>query len=254
RSGPTTGPPATGPGSSTPARAARPASTTGRSPTPAPATSPATGAPATSCDGRPADDRRAPEHPGPHLLRRPRHQKLRRDRPRVVPLLPVPGPSRRAPLRVRAPLGPPALPRVRDPGGQPMTVYYKSLDPGGRARFGDGTWHLPDGGRPGEWMPEITGLVPCQRGYHVATIDQLVDWLGPELFEVECRGEHIDHGDKHVFGQARLVRRIDAWNDRTARLFAADCAERVLPVFEFCCPGDTRPHRAIEVARAFADG
>src|SRR5690606_39336606 len=124
RSGPTTGPPATGPGSSTPARAARPASTTGRSPTPAPATSPATGAPATSCDGRPADDRRAPEHPGPHLLRRPRHQELRRDRPRVVPLLPLRRPSRRAPLRVRAPLGPPALPRVRDPGGRPMTAEH----------------------------------------------------------------------------------------------------------------------------------
>lgn len=136
----------------------------------------------------------------------------------------------------------------------PATVWYKFLDPGGRARFGDGTWHLPDGGRPGKWMPEITGLVPCQRGYHVATSAQLIDWLGPELFEVECRGEHVDHGDKHVFGQARLVRRIDAWNDRTARLFAADCAERALPVFETHRPGDMRPHRAIDVARAFADG
>src|SRR5690606_1262980 len=136
----------------------------------------------------------------------------------------------------------------------PATVYYKCLGPGGRSRFGDGTWHLPDGGRPGEWMPEITGLVPFQRGYHVAAGNQLVDWLGPELFEVECRGEHIDHGDMHVFGQARLVRRVDTWNDRTARLFAADCAARVLPVFEACCPGDMRPHRAIDVARAFAAG
>lgn len=135
-----------------------------------------------------------------------------------------------------------------------MTVYYKCLDPGGRSLFGTGTWHLPDGGRPGKWMPEITGLVPCQRGYHVATIDQLVDWLGPELWEVECRGEHIDHGDKHVFGQARLVRRISTWNDRAARLFAADCAERALPVFEANCPGDMRPRRAIEMARAFAGG
>ena len=135
-----------------------------------------------------------------------------------------------------------------------MTVYYKFLDPGGRSCWSDCTWHLPDGERPGKWMPEITGLVPCQRGYHVATIDQLVDWLGPELWEVECRGEHIDHGDKHVFGQARLVRRIDGWNDRTARLFAADCAARVLHLFEACCPGDPRPRRAIDVARAFADG
>jgi len=135
-----------------------------------------------------------------------------------------------------------------------MTVYYKFLDPGGRPRWGTGTWHLPNGERPGKWMPEITDLVPGQRGYHVATIDQLIDWLGPELFEVECRGEHIDHWDMHVFGQARLVRRIDAWNDRTARLFAADCAERALLVFEILCPGDPWPRHAIHVARAFADG
>src|SRR5690606_20862783 len=103
-------------------------------------------------------------------------------------------------------------------------------------------------------MPEITRLVPCQQGYHVAADNQLIDWLGPELWEVECRGEHIALGDKHVFGEARLVRRIDAWNDRTARLFAADCAAPVLHLCEACCPGDVRPRRAIDVARAFADG
>src|SRR5690606_707192 len=136
RSGPTTGPSATGPGSSTPARAERPASTTGRSPTPAPATSPATGAPASSSSSRRRSDepgptgpplgrrccrparRRDDGHPGLHLLRRPRHQELRRDRPRVVPLLPPPRPPRRAPLRVRAPLGHPAPPQ---PGGAVTT-------------------------------------------------------------------------------------------------------------------------------------
>ena|SRR5690606_7242846 len=144
------------------------------------------------------------------------------------------------------------MPHNHNEPGRPVTVYYKALGPGGRALMGDGTWHLPAGGRPGKWMPEITDLVPCQRGYHVATDLQLVNWLGPELFETECRGEHIDHGDKHVFSQARLVRRL-AWDDRTARLFAADIAERVLPVFEAHRPGDKRPHRAIDVARAFAN-
>ena len=134
-----------------------------------------------------------------------------------------------------------------------MTVWYKFLGPGGRSLMADGTWHLPDGG-PGKWMPKITGLVPGQRGYHVAAPGQLIDWLGPELWEVECRGEHIDHGDKHVFSEARLVRQLNGWNDRTARLLAADCAARVLHLFEYCCPGDMRPHRAIDVARAFAAG
>src|SRR5690606_20096678 len=101
---------------------------------------------------------------------------------------------------------------------------------------------------------EITGLVPCQRGYHVATIDQLLDWLGPELWEVECRGEHIALGDKHVFGEARLVRRIDAWNDRTARLFAADCAARGVHLLEASGAGGVRAGRATGVARGVADG
>ena len=42
--------------------------------------------------------------------------------------------------------------------------------------------------------------------------------------------------------------------DRLARLFAADCAERVLPIFERARPTDTRPRDAIAVARAFARG
>jgi hypothetical protein len=39
-----------------------------------------------------------------------------------------------------------------------------------------------------------------------------------------------------------------------ARLFACDCAGRVLPLCEAAHPGDTRPRRAIEVARAYARG
>lgn len=35
---------------------------------------------------------------------------------------------------------------------------------------------------------------------------------------------------------------------------AADCAEAVLPLFERECPGDDRPRRAIEAARAWARG
>ncbi|MFO7298568.1 MAG: hypothetical protein DIU67_000055 [Actinomycetes bacterium] len=36
--------------------------------------------------------------------------------------------------------------------------------------------------------------------------------------------------------------------------WAADCAERVLPIFEAAMPGDTRPREAIERARSFAAG
>ncbi|WTW98787.1 exonuclease SbcC [Streptomycetaceae bacterium NBC_01309] len=36
--------------------------------------------------------------------------------------------------------------------------------------------------------------------------------------------------------------------------YAADCADRVLPVFERGVPGDPRPREAVDAARAFAGG
>lgn len=41
---------------------------------------------------------------------------------------------------------------------------------------------------------------------------------------------------------------------RLLALWAARCAERVLPLFEEECPGDTRPREAIAAARAWAAG
>jgi hypothetical protein len=43
-------------------------------------------------------------------------------------------------------------------------------------------------------------------------------------------------------------------HDREIRLFACDCAESVLHVFENKYPDDNRPRNAIEVARRFANG
>lgn len=46
----------------------------------------------------------------------------------------------------------------------------------------------------------------------------------------------------------------DADYERRLRLFATDCAARVLPLFEAEHPDDQRPRRAIEAARAYARG
>lgn len=48
----------------------------------------------------------------------------------------------------------------------------------------------------------------------------------------------------------RLLRRVETWNKRTARLFAADCAEAVVHL----CGDDPRPRAAIDVARRYARG
>ena len=131
---------------------------------------------------------------------------------------------------------------------------YKVLAENGQPHHGGtGVWPLPNG-KPGEWL-EITGeLVPCENGLHLCRQSDLLGWLGPVIHTAEYDGEMIEHNDKIVVRRARLIERLDTWNDRTARLFAADCAERVLHLYESKYPDDSRVRNAIEVARKVANG
>jgi hypothetical protein len=47
---------------------------------------------------------------------------------------------------------------------------------------------------------------------------------------------------------------LDKPDQRSLALWAADCAEHVLPYFEEKYPGDDRPRKAIEAARAWTRG
>jgi len=47
---------------------------------------------------------------------------------------------------------------------------------------------------------------------------------------------------------------LDLDRHRQLAIWAADCAEHVLPLFETSCPLDDRPRRAIATARAWAAG
>ena len=133
--------------------------------------------------------------------------------------------------------------------------YYKTLTKSGTGPYSGVTWNLPTDDRPGKWMPKIDGeLVLCERGYHVCRREDLCSWLDANIYEAEVRGDILFSDDTIVCKEARLLRHIDTWNDRTARLFACDCAEHVLPLFEKKYPQDERPRRAIETARNYADG
>ena len=113
----------------------------------------------------------------------------------------------------------------------------------------DGTWI------PGDWVPPITGpLVACINGYHLCTLEQLLDWLNPAIFVAEYRGDRLDVANKVVVREARLLRQVETWNKQTTRLLLCDWAEHVLHFFEDECPGDSRPRRAIEIGRRFANG
>ena len=135
-------------------------------------------------------------------------------------------------------------------------TYYKVLNEDGSCFHGGiGTWHLPTANKPGKWMPRIEGSLELRKnGYHILRTDQLVLWLGPAIFTVEPKGEIVHDTEKSVCKQARLLTRLTAWNDRTARLFGADCAEHVLTIYQRLYPGDTRPEQAIKAIRDYANG
>lgn len=105
------------------------------------------------------------------------------------------------------------------------------------------------------WQAAAEGpLVACANGYHLLRPEHLSGWIARDLFVAEYDGEMVDVGDKVVVRRARVVEHLAGWNERTARLAAADFAERVLPIFEKRCPGDDRPRLAIQAARDFANG
>jgi hypothetical protein len=143
-------------------------------------------------------------------------------------------------------------------GGQ-MT-YYKVLSGSKSCNGGKCKWHLPtknnDGTwTPGKWMKPIKGeLVPCENGYHICRTRDLIQWLNEEIYEAEYRGEIIKDDNKCIVREARLLHKIETWNEKTARLFAADCAERALSLLEKIYPDDKRPRQAIRAARDYANG
>ena len=105
-------------------------------------------------------------------------------------------------------------------------TYYKALKAGRRATNAD--YRYPTQGWTKHLAPETLTL--CKIGYHIARDSQVLGWLNEELWEAEPCPDHpvVGADDKVVTCKVRLVRRVDGWNERTARLFAADCAEMTL--------------------------
>ena len=133
---------------------------------------------------------------------------------------------------------------------------FKALDVEGRSTGGqEFPWPLPEGEGPGQWLPTVKGdLVVYENGYHVCTTKQLLGWLGPLIWEVEVRGEVVHAGLMTVVRSARIVAPT-RWDDRTARLFACDCAARALRRERRAGrEPDKRSWEALRVARLYAEG
>lgn len=135
-----------------------------------------------------------------------------------------------------------------------MQKFYKTTLAGGVGRHSDFQWSLPTKNKPGEWMPRIEEVVRCKSGYHFCRRKDLIQWLNTEIYEIEVRGQIARYYNKCICHQARLVRRCENWTAQTARLFVADCAERLLNIFEETFPEDTRARLTIDAARSLALG
>lgn len=129
-------------------------------------------------------------------------------------------------------------------------TYYKTLSSGRVGPYS--SWHWPV---VGEWTPPYNGdLVACSGGYHLCRRDDLVRWIDAEIYEAEIDGEVVECDIKILCRRARLTRRMEVWTERTARMFACDCAEHVLHYWTAVYQEDDRPATAIAVARRYAIG
>ena len=134
--------------------------------------------------------------------------------------------------------------------------YYKILVQGKSCNGGKCDWFLSSKGKPGKWMPKIDGYLQlCARGYHIVKAQDILDWVKDacEIYEVEPKGKVIYEDNKGVCVSARLVKRL-TWDDKIARSFACDCAERVLPIYEKAFPKETRVRECVQTARKFIFG
>jgi hypothetical protein len=102
-------------------------------------------------------------------------------------------------------------------------IAYKFLAPGAAGPFTAFAWPRPDGS-PGAWIE--APVEPCRSGIHACRRDDLPLWLGRELYEVELDGEIVAKPSKVVASRARLLRRVDAWDDRLRDAYTRMCADR----------------------------
>jgi hypothetical protein len=113
----------------------------------------------------------------------------------------------------------------------------------------DGTW------TPGKWTRKITGkLELCENGYHFTDDSWCAAWVDAEMYEIEIIVKIVTSDDtpvKHICRRARLLRRIETWNEKTQRLLAVRIARDAMTHIK---NPDPRSLAAIDTAEKFANG
>lgn len=131
-------------------------------------------------------------------------------------------------------------------------LVWKSTKAGGAPVYGSRPLPLPRNGNPGAWHDSGGDPILCERGVHgCRTLRQMLvgGWLNEWLWVAEIKGGVVDGNDKSAGRHGRLLYRLETWNEQSARLFAADCAEAVASA-----SSDPRSVDAILATRRFAFG
>lgn len=110
------------------------------------------------------------------------------------------------------------------PQGERM-LAYKFLAAGAVAPFTGRSWPLPSAGLPGAWLVAPDGDL-ARRGVHACREEDLSLWPDEELWVVELDGPFLAAPHQIVAARGRLLRRVEAWNEETARAYAVACAFR----------------------------
>ena len=80
---------------------------------------------------------------------------------------------------------------------------------------------------PGQWLASAAPPELCRAGVHALLADSLATWTAEELWRVELDGAWELAPGIMVASRGRLLGRVEAWNDQTAREFARACATHV---------------------------
>ena len=128
------------------------------------------------------------------------------------------------------------------------TLLYKFLDEQDgavRSHYGQHEWQV------GVWYKTAAKPLLCHEGFHASrTALQALNYVkGDVLATVEVRGDHVEDDNKEAWSEARLTAAY-RWTARDSVALAVFAAELVLSLFEAAFPGDDRPRKAIEVAKA----
>jgi hypothetical protein len=106
----------------------------------------------------------------------------------------------------------------RRPASDVTELAYKFTLAGARSPFTGFAWPV------GEWVEADGEVALCRNGVHACRPEALPRWLNDELWLVELDGVVEERDGVVLARRARLLARIDAWNEETSRELARSCA------------------------------